>query len=457
MSDLRITGGRVVTEGGTAELDITVDGGRISGLHAPGTAPAASRVIDAGGQWVLPGAIDAHTHFTACGPDRAEEVFAGTCGAAAGGVTTVIEMPHGLPPAVDLPSFEAKRRLCAANAVVDFALWAGLTGGNAAEIAALAEAGAVAFKGFLCSPRLDGAAPDETALPALGDGDLLDAMQAVRAAGSLIGVHSENQDILLAARQRLMAEGRMDMRAHAEAGPELAEVEAVSRLALFARETGVATHVVHLSSPRAAEVLRAARQAGTDITSETCAHYLLLSEDDLVRIGNVARCGPPLRAAPLPERLWAHLLAQDIDILASDHCPYPAADKASGLSVWEAGMGLTGVETNVPLLMGEGVLSRGLPLEHFAQLTATAPARRFGLDARKGAIRVGLDADLTLWDPQGQTVVRGAEFRGRAKFSAFEGWTTRGRLLRTLVRGIEVFAEGRDLGAAGQGRFQRRA
>lgn len=456
MSELLITGGLVATEGGVEKLDISVIGERISGLHRPGTAPSAARVIDAGGQWVLPGAIDAHTHFTACGPDRAEEVFAGTCGAAAGGVTTVIEMPHGLPPAVDVASFQAKRNLCAANAVVDFALWAGLTGSNASDIAAMAEAGAVAFKGFLCSPRLDGAAPDETALPALGDGALLAAMQAVRAAGSLIGVHSENQDILLAARQRLQAAGREDMRAHAEAGPELAEFEAVSRLALFARETGAATHVVHLSSPRAADVLKAARQQGVDITSETCAHYLLLTEDDLVRIGNVARCGPPLRAAPLPEELWGHVFAGDVDMIASDHCPYPAADKAPGLSVWEAGMGLTGIETNVPLMMGEGVITRGLPLERFAQLTATAPAKRFGLYPRKGAIRIGADADLTLWDPEGETVIRGEAFRGRAKFSAFEGWTTRGRLLRTLVRGQEVFAEGRDLGGAGQGRFQRR-
>ncbi|WP_172328186.1 dihydroorotase family protein [Mangrovicoccus sp. HB161399] len=457
MPDLRISGALAVTPEGAQALDITVTGGVIEGLHVPGTGPDAARRIDAGGLWLLPGAIDAHTHFTACGPDRGAEVFAGTCGAAAGGVTTVIEMPHGLPPAVDRASLAAKRALCEAHAAVDFALWAGLTGRNAAEIAGLAEDGAVAFKAFLCSPRLDGGAPDETALPAVGDGDLLEAMAEIRAAGSLLGVHSENQDILLAARRRMEAAGRTDMRAHAGAGPEIAELEAVQRLALLAAETGVAAHVVHMSSPRAAEVLARARAAGTDISAETCLHYLLLDEDDLVRIGNVARCGPPLRPAPILAALWEHVLAGGIDMVASDHCPYPPEDKAAGLPVWQAGMGLTGIETNVPLLMSEGVLGRGMPLEQFARMTAEAPARRFGLWPRKGAIRAGADADLTLWDPSGETVVAGAAFRGRAKFSAFEGRKMRGRLVATLSRGDQVFREGRDLGAPGRGRFQRRA
>lgn len=457
MVDVLISGALVVAESGAKVLDVSIEGGRISGLHASGTGPHAAREIHAAGLWLLPGAIDAHTHFTASGPDRAEEVFAGTCGAAAGGVTTVIEMPHGAPPAVDLKSFNEKRALCAANAAVDFSLWAGLTGKNASQIAALADAGAVAFKGFLCSPHLDGAAPDDTALPALGDGELLQAMDAVKAAGSLIGVHSENQDILLTARSRLQDMGRVDMRAHAEAGPELAEIEAVSRVILFAKETGVAAHIVHLSSPRAADLLCAARQAGTsDVTSETCLHYLLLDEEDLVRIGNVARCGPPLRPTPLPEKLWAHLLAESIDMIASDHCPYPAQEKASDLLPWDAGMGLTGIETNVPLLMGEGVLKRGLSLEQFARMSATAPAKRFGLYPRKGTIQVGSDADLTLWDPHGEMTFEGASFRGRARFTAFEGWTTQGKLLRTFLRGNEIFAEGRDLGVPGQGLFQRR-
>jgi len=450
--DRIIIGATAVLDSGVVCVDVGIADGRIAGLYAPGTGPEARERLDADGLILTPGAIDAHTHFTASPDDVADEVFAGTQGAAAGGVTTVIEMPHSLPPATDPIGFAAKRALCAANAAVDFALWAGLDGTNADQLAALRAAGAVGFKGFLCSPRADGQAPDPTALPAIGDGAVLEAMRVSALIGALIGIHSENHDILLAAQARLRAAGRTDMRAHAEAGPELAEIEAVQRLILFAEETGAKTHVVHMASARAADLLNAARER-TDLTAETCLHYLCLDEEDLVRIGPVARCGPPLRPRAVADALWDRVLSGGIDMVASDHCPYDPALKRSDLSVWKAGMGLTGIETNVPMLMSEGVIARGLSLEAFARMTATAPARRFGL-ARKGAIRVGLDADLTLWDLNGNAIVRGADFRGRAKFSAFEGAEMRGRLLRTILRGVDVYADGRDLGRRGQGQFQ---
>lgn len=451
MLDRVITGGVVVLESGPEPLDLGISGGVIAGLYARGTAPEAAEVLSADGLWVLPGAIDAHTHFTASPDGTAEEMFRGTQGAAAGGVTTVIEMPHSLPPATDVAGFEAKLALCRDNAAVDFALWAGLTGQNAGDLAALRAAGAIGFKGFLCSPRADGAAPDPTALPAIGDGALLEAMQIAADLGVPVGIHSENHDLLLAAQARLKAAGRTDMRAHAEAGPELAEIEAVQRLILFAEATGAATHVVHISSARAVDLLDEAR-GRADLSAETCMHYLSLTEDDLERIGPVARCGPPLRPQDVAEALWDRVLRGGVDMLASDHCPYDPALKRADMPVWDAGMGLTGIETNVPMLMSEGVIARGLPLEAFAEMTATAPARRFGL-TRKGAIRVGLDADLTLWDPKGSAVVRGAAFRGRATFSAFEGVEMRGRLTRTILRGKDVF-DGRDLGRRGQGVFQ---
>ncbi|MCJ8139095.1 allantoinase AllB [Falsirhodobacter halotolerans] len=453
MLDRIITGATVVLDSGATHVDVGIADGRIAGLYAAGAAPDAADRLKAEGLVLMPGAIDAHTHFTASPDGVEDEIFAGTQGAAAGGVTTVIEMPHSLPPAIDLAGFAAKHALCAANAAVDFALWAGLDGVNAGQLRALHKAGAIGFKGFLCSPRADGAAPDPTALPAIGDRALLEAMRVAAEIGALVGIHSENHDILLAAQARLRAEGRMDMRAHAEAGPELAEIEAVQRLILFAEMTGAKTHVVHMASARAADLLNAAR-GRADLTAETCLHYLCLDEEDLVRIGPVARCGPPLRPRAVADALWDRVMAGAIDMIASDHCPYDPALKHNNLPVWEAGMGLTGIETNVPLLMSEGVIARGLPLHAFARMTATAPAQRFGLK-QKGAIRIGLDADMTLWDLNGSTTVRGDAFHGRAKFSAFEGTVMRGQLRRTILRGEDVFADGHDLGRRGQGRFQR--
>ena len=200
-----------------------------------------------------------------------------------------------------------------------------------------------------------------------------------------------------------------------------------------------------------------AARADTRISVETCPQYLLLNEDDLIRIGPNARCGPPLRKPEIVEALWRHVLAGHIDSLASDHCPYAPERKARGAnSIWDAGMGLTGIETSVPLFFGAAVTQRGLPLVAFARMTAAAPARLFGLSSRKGAIAVGRDADLALYDPDAEWVVRGAAFQGRATWSAFEGMTCRGQVQRTLVRGVTVYDRGTFPVAPGHGAFLRR-
>jgi allantoinase len=452
--DVLITGGTIVTETAVLRADLGIAGGRIAAILEPGMVlPAARETIDAQGLLILPGAIDAHTHFTGSHDREAEELREGTRGAAAGGVTTILEMPHSRPPATTLAGFARKRAMAEAESTIDFGLWAGLDGANLPELASLDAAGAIAFKGFLCSGDPSGQATDPSGLPALNDDQLLRAMGAVRAFGGLIGIHAENHAILIGAGAEMRAAGRHDARAHAAAGPEMAEIEAVSRLLLLAAETGVRCHIVHLSSARAAGLIVAARGVA-DISVETCPQYLLLDEEDLVRIGPYARCGPPLRPRAVVDALWRHVLRGDIDTLASDHCPYlPAQKEAGRASIWLAGMGLTGIETAVPLFFSEAVQARGMPLCDFARMTATAPARRFGLADRKGAIRIGLDADLALYDPAARWTVQSAAFRGLATWSAFEGIECQGRVVRTLVRGRKVFEDGRFPLAPGFGQF----
>jgi allantoinase len=456
--DILITGGVVVTEFDAKLMDIGISGERIVALFAPGTRPGdAKRTIDASGQLIFAGAIDAHVHLTGSNPYPYQEFFDGTCAAAMGGVTTIIEMPHSNPPATTLAAFEAKKAMAASRAVVDFGLWAGLDGANLDALPQLHEAGALAFKGFMCSAVADRQAGDDSGLPALNDAELLDAMKVVGEFDGLVGLHAENHDILIAAQTRLKAEGRHDMRAHAESGPEIAEIEAVSRIITFARETGTRCHVVHLSSGKAAGLIADARTTAP-ITVETCSHYLLLDEDDLVRIGPKARCGPPLRPRETINLLWDHLLDGSIDMLASDHCPYLPEAKAVGEeSIWKAGMGLTGIQTTVPLLFSEGVVKRGLPLHEFARLTAAAPAQIFGLYPKKGTIAPGSDADLVFYDAGEEWTIRGADFPGVAKWTPFEGTVCTGRVVRTMVRGTDVFDGGKIRVEAGCGRFQRAA
>jgi allantoinase len=452
--DVLITGGRVVTETAVLTADIGISKGRIAAIFEPGSAGFTAReTIHAEGLVIVPGAVDAHTHFTGSHDREAEELREGTRGAAAGGVTTILEMPHSLPPATTLAGFAGKRAMGAAESSVDFGLWAGLDGTNLAELAALHAAGAIAFKGFLCSDDPSGRATDPSGLPALDDDQLLRAMRSLREFDGLIGIHAENHAMLRGARAQMRAAGRHDARAHAEAGPEIAEIEAVSLVLLLAAETGVRCHIVHLSSARAAALIVAAR-GDANVTVETCPQYLLLNEEDLVRIGADARCAPPLRPRAVVDALWRHVMRGDIDTLASDHCPYMLSQKEAGrTSIWDAGMGLTGIETAVPLFFSEAVQARGLPLCDFARMTATAPAQRFGLADRKGAIRIGLDADLAFYDPLARWTVRGAAFRGFGTWSAFEGMECHGRVVRTMVRGTTVYNDGQFEVVPGFGQF----
>lgn len=456
--DTLIIGGRLVTETGEVDANLAIKGGCIVAVLDPSLPPPDAReTIDASGLIVMPGAIDVHTHFTGSHDFPAEELRRGTFGAAIGGITTVAEMPHSAPPATTLDNFLKKKALLAETATVDFALWAGLDGKNLNQLTSMDEAGAIAFKAFLCSGDPLGNATDEKGLPRLNDDSLLRAMREIRTFNGLIGIHSENHDILIGAGDELRRAGRRDIRAHALAGPEIAEIEAVGRVATMAAETGARCHVVHVSSGRAARIIAAARKTAR-ITLETCPHYLILDEEDLVRIGPNARCGPPLRQRPVVEELWDALQDDEIDMLASDHCPYMPEQKVVGHnSIWEAGMGLAGIETSVPMFLAHAYHMRGLTLRKIAYMTATAPAKTFGLYPRKGAIAVGFDADIAIYDINAAWTINGAAFQGYATWSAFEGMRCAARVERTLVRGRTVYdRKGSSQPSPGWGTFVAR-
>lgn len=453
--DKVIAGALVVTETAVRRMHIATSNGRIAALlDANEPVPAATEVVEADGLVAVPGAIDAHTHFTGAHDDVVPEIAAGTGGAAKAGVTTVIEMPHSNPPATTLERFLSKRELMAANAAVDFALWGGIDGDNLGEIAPMHEAGAAAMKGFMCSGRPDGAAGDARALPMLDDDDLIEAMRVIAGLGGVIGLHAENHSIIQGRMNALRAEGRNGGRAHGAAQPEIAETEAIARAIYLARQTGVHLHIVHLSSAAGADLITAAKAQGK-VTVETCPQYLILDEDDLERIGAIARCGPPIRPRTTVDALWQRVASGHIDALTSDHCPYPIALKSDPL-IWNAAMGLTGIETTVPLFfsaMGE----HDLALSEFARMTATGPAKIFGLYGRKGAIAVGFDADIVLIDAEQQSTVDAGAFEGQAKWSPFDGMSYRGRVVETLVRGETACRDGNITARPGSGVFVPRA
>jgi allantoinase len=429
-------------------VDIAITNGTISAIGSEVRDGAES--IDARGLIVLPGVVDAHVHFNEPGRDDWEGWDAGTRGAAAGGVTTVLEMPlNAHPPTTSVAAFDAKRAVASAKTRVDFGLWGGLVPENLADLDGLHRRGVVGFKAFMSNSGID----DFQRVP---DGLLAIGLKTTARLNAIVGVHAESHELVERLGADMIAAGRTDRLAWCEARPPAAEVEAIRRLLVCMRGAGshVRAHVVHVSSAAGLAAVDDARSKGVAITAETCPHYLAFTAEDFERIGPPLKCAPPLRDQATREALWQEVLAGRVDLIGSDHSPCPAADKEKGNDdVWKAWGGVAGIQATLPVLMTEGVVARGLSFERIAHLTATAPAQLFGLYPRKGAIAVGADADLVLVDPAQQWTFQAGDLQTRSGVSAYLGKRFTGRVVRTILRGVTVFVDGEVTGRAGSGKF----
>lgn len=448
--DLVIRGGQVILPTGRAIAHVAVTDGVITAIGTE--VGGAAETIDARGLVVLPGVVDAHVHFNEPGRADWEGWEAGTRGAAAGGVTTVLEMPlNAHPPTITAADFDAKHAVASRKAFVDFGLWGGLVDDNLAELAGLAERGVVGFKAFMSESGVD----DFRRVP---DGVLAAGLQAAARLGVMVGVHAESHEMVERLGAEIRAARQIDRLAWCRARPPAAEVEAIRRLVSCVRGAGprARAHVVHVSSAEGLAEVQAARERGLSLTAETCPHYLAFTEEDFARVGPALKCAPPIRDAASRERLWAALLAGRVDLVGSDHSPCPAADKHKGEhDIWQAWGGVAGIQATLPVLLTEGVHARGLSLERVADLTATAPARLFGLYPRKGAIAVNADADFALVDPVRAWTFGVEQLHTRSRISPYLGRTFRGAVVRTIVRGRTVFADGEVVGTAGWGKLLR--
>jgi len=437
----------VVLPTGLRPADIAVTDGVITAIGSE--VRHGTETIDATGLIVLPGVVDAHVHFNEPGRADWEGWEAGTRGAAAGGVTTVLEMPlNAHPPTTTVAAFDAKRAVASEKALVDFGLWGGMVPENLGDLEGLQQRGVVGFKAFMSDSGIE----DFRRIP---DGVLAIGLKTTARLNAVVGVHAESQELV----QRLSAGERAngaDRLSWCRARPVEAEVEAIRRLLVCMRGAGrgVRAHVVHVSSAAGLAEVDGARNKGVAITAETCPHYLAFNEQDFARVGPALKCAPPIRDEAAREALWEEVLAGRVDLIGSDHSPCPAADKEKGNEdVWQAWGGVAGIQATLPVLMTEGVQARGLTFERIAHLTATAPAQLFGLFPRKGAITVGADADFALVDPAHEWTFDSAQLQTRSGVSAYLGRSFTGRVVRTIVRGRTIFADGEVLGERGWGRL----
>ncbi len=436
-----IRGARVLTPYGLLATSVGIAGGRIAAL---GRNPVGDETIDAQGLWVLPGAVDGHTHMEAPAFGiRSRDTFeSGTKAAAAGGITTIVDFTVATGKTLGL---EIESRIAAArSAVVDVALHAEIAGwrpDRAGEVADAVRLGVRSFKFYtVYAERSD---PEQ----------LEDAFRAIAAVDGVAMVHAEDAEIVRASSALLSREERRRATALPRSRPGIAEATAISLVAALAERAGVRLHIAHVSSGGGCEAVRRAKARGVRITAETCPHYLVLDEGVYERAdGRAWSVIPPLRTAADREALWSALRDGTVDAVATDHCPFLRADKEVGGDVLEIPCGLPGVETFLPILCSEG-RARGFALERLAALSAEAPARIFGVSPRKGRIAVGADADLVLYDPRRAWTVSAAGLHGAGDVSPYEGLAVRGAVVRTLVRGQSVWADGESGGIPGWGRF----
>jgi dihydropyrimidinase len=451
-----VRGGTIVTPGHREVADVGVRDGKIAQL---GGAMSGLEELDARGLLVIPGGIDAHVHLVGGASARAadqrepiwvDDFWSGSLAAIAGGVTTVGNMTFALPGESMATAIEREMADASAEAAVDWFLHPVLNGlgeGMAAEIAALAADGHTSIKVFLSNPAY-----------AAGTPGLEDAFAAAGRAGCLTLVHCEDAGILARTGRELIGSGRGAIRHFPEARPVRAEVEAIDQAIGLARRTSAPIYIVHLSSAAALERCRRARAAGLPVYVETRPLYLHLTREHFEEADAGKYVGaPPLREQPDRDALWRGLAAGEVDTVCSDHAPWTLADKLDpALDVVTARQGVADLETLMPMLFSEGVAAGRISLDRFVELTSASAARLFGLYPRKGAIAVGCDADLALWDPQERRVVDGVRMHSRAGYSVYDGWTVQGWPRFVLRRGQLVLADGSSLAQPGQGQWIRR-
>jgi len=443
-------GGILATDYGVFPASIVIHGEKIAAIIRPESDyPEEGEVIDLHGKVVLPGGIDPHCHFRA----QTEDFLNGTMGAAAGGITTVIEMPQGDPPVTDPGSLRIKLRRAQAQAVVDFGLWGAVVPNNIPQIPVLFDNGVLGVKAFMAvsSTLL------KPSLPPVDDAELWLAMRTAAEVGGLLAVHAEDNALVSFLERWLLAQGRRDPLAHTEARSPLAEYIAIERALSLAADTGVALHIAHLTIASGAEKIAQARRAGCSVSVETCPSYLLMDLDDYIRLGPYAKCLPPLRSRTDVESLWDHVSREEIDFIASDHAPYTHEEVEAGQKdIWRAPNGVASNQVMLPLLLDEAVNRRGLKLDAFARLTSTNAAKRFGLYPQKGTILPGSDADLAIYDVHNPWTVDERSMFSRQKRTPYHGKECAVRLETTIVRGVTVFNRGEICVASGYGRFVSR-
>jgi dihydropyrimidinase len=460
VTDLVVRGGTVVTAAGSRRVDVLVRNGSIAAIEGdlgPLAAGNDVEVVEAAGLLVLPGAVDVHTHTRVATDAEPDRFFQDSVAAAFGGTTTFLAFNNpgtGASPAAERSLLVGLREWRAAterDSAIDYAVSLAISGrmdDPVAELPARLDDGVATAKAFT---DFDFRLPDRS---------IFDAMRTLGSRGGMLQVHCEDPVLIDSAVADALARGNTAPRFHASSRSTEAEAVATHRVMAFARAADVPVHVVHLSSAGALAHVRDAKAAGVRAHAETCPHYLALTSEryeasDFETVaGSVI--SPPLRARSDQDALWAGLAAGSLDLVATDHVPdrlgVEKAEARRGVPFDQISNGAPGIETLLAIAYSEGVAKGRLSIERLVDVLATTPARLFGLE-RKGALEVGRDADMVLFDPAAQRTLRAADLHHTSDYTPYEGFAVRGAVRSVFVRGRPVIRDGAFVGTRGFGSF----
>lgn len=454
MIDLAVTGGTVVTGAGEKSADILIHDEKIVAIVPPGEHHNAAKVIDAAGKIVLPGGIDVHTHFLvgfmSC--RSVYDMFSGSVAALRGGTTTVIDFALQRKGRSLMDGLRHRRTQADPFVAVDYGLHIVVTDVNdktLAEIPAVIAAGVTSFKAYMTYEK-------EGLM--LNDGALLALLKAAGREGLLVGVHAENDKIIVYETAHHLAKGDISPRFHAVTRPPIAEAEAIRRAVSLAEAAGAGIYIFHMAIGREVPNLRAARARGLPVFAETCPHYLVLDDTSYERAdGQLYVMSPPLRTPDDQAHLWAGLADGTVVAVGSDDASFSAEAKTTDADSFATTVnGVHGVEFRLPLLYTFGVETGKLTLPQLVKVWSENPAKLFGLAPQKGSIAPGGDADLVIIDPARTTRLTTKSHFGPLGYNIYDGMEVRGVPVCTIRRGTVVVENDEFLGAAGEGRFVKR-
>lgn len=451
MFDLVIRNGRIVTPHDDYRADIGIAGGTIGAIGDLAAAEAAD-AFDANGLVVLPGIIDEHVHSRDPGLTHKEDFAHSTRAAAAGGVTTVLEMPNSVPPVADADTFAARSETLAGRAYVDYGLWGMVLGDvNREDLAGLADAGVIGFKlfwGYALDRRTRALVynpkPGDDVIPPPDHGQVFEAFTRIGRTGRPVAIHAEDAEIIARATAAEAAGGARDYAAFLRTRPVLAEALTTAAGIRISHAAGAHLHVLHMASAEGPRQVARARAEGMRVTGETCPHYLFLCDEDYPRAGVHMKIYPPIRERSHQEALWEAVHNGGVQTLGSDHAPHTDEEKRG--DVFTAPAGAATIGATVPLMLDAAAKGR-VSLRQVAALLSENPARVWGLYGKKGAIRVGADADFTVVDLEREHVIEAARTYSKSHVNPYHGLRTRGAPVAAFVRGRQVMDRGAVEGA----------